>query len=426
MSSLFRRLTSRRWVVVIVAVVVLGGGGGLTYLLVNKGSEATADTTATTRLITVSTSDITQSVSTTGSVTPAVQESVNFAASGEVTAVKVAAGDVVKKNQVLATIDTVDLKADLATARVTLANAKARLAQDTDDEASDTQLAADKAAVATATKQVSAATENVASAVLRSPIAGVVASTGVAVGDQVSGGSSAGSGAGAGGGAGGASSGTSAGSSSSAQFLVVATDKWSIDVTVDDSQVDLIKVGNQAQITVSSSTDPIFGKVTSVGLISTSTGNTASYPVEVAITGNPAGLHDGTSATVELIYKKIANVLTLPIAALHTDASGGRAVYQMVDGAQVSTPVTVGETSGNTVEITDGLAEGDQVVVAAGGTGSTGTRGTGGQGGFTVPTGGFPAGGFPGGTGGFGGGTGGGAGGFGGGGFPGGGAPGGS
>jgi len=399
MSSLFRRLTARPWIVVVVAVVVIGGGG-VTYFLVNRGSEATADAGPTTRLVTVSTADITQSVSASGSVTPAVQETVNFAASGQVTSVKVAAGDVVKKNQVLATIDTVDLKADLATARVGLANARERLAADRAAEASDTQIAADKASVTAARKQVTAAEDNLGSAVLRSPIAGVVATSSIGVGDQVSGGSSSGGssagGSGGGSGAGGMSTGAST-TSSSAQFLVVATDKWKIDVTVDDAQVDLIKAGNQARITVTSSADPIFGKVVSVGLISTSTSNTASYPVEVSITGSPTGLHDGTSATVELIYKKLAGVLTVPSAALHNAADGGKVVYQMVDGAQVSTPVTVGESSGNTVEITDGLVEGDQIVVATGGTGTSSGRGTGGAGGFTIPTGGFPAGGFPGG-----------------------------
>ena len=77
-------------------------------------------------------------------------------------------------------------------------------------------------------------------------------------------------------------------------------------------------------------------------------------------------------------------MLTVPTAAIH-DEGGQTVVYQMKDGAQVSTPVTVGTVYGATTQITKGLNAGDEVVVAArtgtGGTGRTGTGRTGGTGG---------------------------------------------
>jgi hypothetical protein len=195
--------------------------------------------------------------------------------------------------------------------------------------------------------------------------------------------------------------------------VIVSTNSWKVDVTVDDAQIGLISVGDQAQLAVTSSTDPLFGTISSIGLISTASGDTASYPVEVTVTGTPTGLHDGTSATVTLIYAQFSNVLTVPSAAVHT-VNGQSVVYTMSGDQQVSTPVVVGESDGTSTEITSGLNEGDEVVVTvtvpgggAGGAGRTGGgTGTGtGRGGFTGTGGG--AGGFGGGAGGFGGGAGG-------------------
>jgi len=162
------------------------------------------------------------------------------------------------------------------------------------------------------------------------------------------------------------------------------------------------------------STDPLFGTISSVGMISTATGSTAAYPVEVTVTGTPTGLHDGANVTVTLIYQQDSNVLTVPSAAIHTE-NGQSVVYQMSGGQQVSTPVQTGDSDGTNTEITSGLNEGDEVLVtvttAGSGSGGSGRTGTGGQNGTGT---GRTFGGGAGGAAGFGGGGGftGGAGGF--------------
>jgi macrolide-specific efflux system membrane fusion protein len=193
--------------------------------------------------------------------------------------------------------------------------------------------------------------------------------------------------------------------------VIVSTTSWVANVTVDDSSINLIKTGIQAQLTVGSSTTPIFGTVTSVGLISTASGSTASYPVVVAVTGSPTGLHDGTAATVSLIYQQLTNVLTVPTTAIHTTGTT-KVVYQTVAGKQVSTPITTGKVGNGVTQILTGLVEGDEVLVttttaartgAGAGTGTggrTGYGGTGGTGGFggagAAAPGGVPGAGAPG------------------------------
>jgi multidrug efflux pump subunit AcrA (membrane-fusion protein) len=440
----------------ILAVLIIAGGGTY-WLTAASGSKSGS---SPYRLIAATTTTIKQSVTSTGTIEPAQQDELNFAVSGKVTSVRVAEGDKVNAGDVLATVDSAELDASLAQAKALLASAQARLAADQDATASDTQLAADEAAVTTADDQVSSAQQAKDDAVLTAPIKGVVATVNLAVGQQVSGAASGSSGSGQSGGGSGAGgsgqsgagsgsgqSGSSGGSSSSAQFLVISTDSWVVDATVDSSGVGLIAKGDQATIVpgsggsgggaglggaglggaglgraggagsgraggagVTTGGASVFGTISSVGLIATNSSGTASYPVEIKVTGSPSGMHAGDSATVSLIYRQLSNVLAVPTLAV-SQVNGASVVYQISGGKKVARTVTTGVASGGLTQIRSGLADGDQVVVEIPQT----TGGSSGGGGANRNGGGFNGGGFNGG--GFNGG------GFNGGGFNGGGAP---
>lgn len=338
-----------RLVAGLLAVILLGGAGTLWA----TSDTATKAAAVRIRLVAATMGTLRQSVITTGTVEPAVQDSLNFATPGRVTSVAVAAGDTVRAGQVLATIDPVALTAALAQAQASLANDQAKVANDETSSATSTQLAADQAAVTVAQSQVAAATTALAGASLTSPITGVVASVNLQTGQQVSGAS----------GAGGTSSASAASSSSSAAIVVIDTNAWVVNTTVDDTQVGLIAKGDQAQITTAGSTSSDYGTVASVGIIATTSAGTASYPVVVTVTGNPSGLHAGASATVALIYRQLTNVLTVPSLAVHV-SNGRSIVYEQSGTAQVARSVTTGLASGGQVQILSGLAPGEQVVVA--------------------------------------------------------------
>jgi macrolide-specific efflux system membrane fusion protein len=165
-----------------------------------------------------------------------------------------------------------------------------------------------------------------------------------------------------------------------------------------------VAVGDQVEMTSTSLSGTVFGTVSSIGLLSTSSG-VASYPVVVDVTGDVSKLHDGVSVTAAIVYERRANVLAVPTAAVTT--ANGRSTVQKVDaeGAVQTVEVQVGETSGQLTEITSGLSEGDvvrEVVYTRSATGSgTGTQrgygGYNGNGGMrdSGGTGQFP-GGFPG------------------------------
>jgi macrolide-specific efflux system membrane fusion protein len=374
MLSLWRRA---RWVRVLTLVLLVGVAGAGGYLLALREEPAQAAVPeSTTTAVAASLTTIQNAVSASGTLTPSVRQDVSFDVSGTVTSVDVTAGDTVTAGQQLAAVDTLQLDAALLAAKADLAAATASLS-DAQDEAdgsgaSDAQVAALAAQVDVAQAAVEDAEADRTGATLTAPVAGLVTAVDLAVGDAVSGGSSSGAGPDA-------SSGSTG--TTSAQFTIVGTDAWQVAVTVGESDVALIEVGDQAEITVDGATDPVYGTVGEVGLLPTSTSGVAAYPVTVEVTGSPEGLHDGESADVEIVYERRTDVLTVPAAAVTTESGRSVVTQEGADGEQVTTEVGVGATSGNLVEITAGLAEGDEVLVTAFSPRSSGSGDTSEQGG---------------------------------------------
>jgi len=309
-------MTKRKWlpgrrtllaglVGLVVGLLVAGVAG---WIYVSRQNQQTASgPTTTTRSVAAAVDTIKKSISTTGTLTPANQQDVSFVGSGTVTDVAVTQGQQVTAGQALGTIDTLTMQQTVAQANLTLAKAQATLvndqtalstaqdalttAQDAGDDTTaaqakvDTatqQVAVDQTSISTAQSAVDAAQTALNSPTVTSPIDGVVSAVNVTVGKKVTGtGGSASSastgststgstsaggtgtggqtGAGTGGGSGGTaasgSSGSSSGSSaSSAEFVVVGTDAWKVDVTVDSAQIGLLAVGDQAQLATDSST----------------------------------------------------------------------------------------------------------------------------------------------------------------------------
>jgi macrolide-specific efflux system membrane fusion protein len=413
MARLLRRTSRRQRVIIAGGVIVVLAAAGVGIWATGGSSAATP----TFQLVAAASSTLRQTVSSTGTIEPAQEANLNFAASGQVTSVAVTVGQKVKAGQVLAKVSSASLSANVAQAEATEASDAAKLSADQTAGVTGAQLTADQTAVTAAENQVTDAKQALAEANLTSPITGVVASMDLSVGQQVSGaGNSGDSGTGGSGtgssnasSAGGSSSGatsssssSSSSTSSSAQVVVISTSSYVVNGTVDDTEVGSVQAGDQAVIVPDGATSSVYGVVSSVGLIASTTSGVATYPVTIAVTGNPGGLYPGASATLTLVVKQLSNATTVPSEALHYTSSGAE-VYEMVKGRQVAVPVTVGMTSAGETQILSGLSVGTEVVVprlrtggaTTGGT-TRGTRGGfGGAGGFTG------GGGFGGGGGGF-------------------------
>jgi macrolide-specific efflux system membrane fusion protein len=393
----------RKWLVIAAVVVVLVGGGLGAWF-------ATRPTTTTTiRLGAVTTGTIKQSVSSSGTIEPAQQENLNFAVSGQVTAVNVKVGQTVTSGQTLASVNSASLSASVAQAQAAVDSDAAKVDSDQTNDASSAQLSADQAAQTAAQNQLNSAQAALGEANLSSPIAGTVVAVNLTTGQQVAAGSGAATGSSSGSSAGssGSSSGStgasgstgstgggstlgaagstgtaaSAGSSSSsssssstAQIVVISTNTFLVNAAVDDTEVGQVKSGDEAQITPDGSTTPVYGTVTSVAMLASSSSTVPTYPVSISITGTPSGLHAGASASVTIIVKQLANVLVVPTSAIHQD-NGHSVVYEMQNGKQVTRQITTGGTSGLDTQVVSGLTKGEQVVLPALPPGLTGSGG---------------------------------------------------
>jgi len=169
-----------------------------------------------------------------------------------------------------------------------------------------------------------------------------------------------------------------------------------VNASVGASDVANIAKGDQVSITTAGSAAPVFGLVSSVGIVASSSSGSSAFPVVITVTGSPTGLYAGSTANVSIIYRQLSNVLVVPTLAV-TRTNGNAYVTLDKNGVKSQHLITIGLSSGGSTQVVSGLASGDSVAVPvptarSGGTGRTGGFGGGG--------GGFGGGGFGGGGGG--------------------------
>ncbi|MFJ8040232.1 efflux RND transporter periplasmic adaptor subunit [Kitasatospora sp. NPDC096147] len=410
-------------------VVALAAGGAVAYSTVGGGESGVAASRPQTRTATVTKGTVLATVSGSGTLSSPSDAGQDFVTGGRVTAVKVAVGDAVKKGDVLATVATTDAQQQVDAAQRALTTANANLTKaeagqkvttttpgKTDEKTGQqsqptttTTVTVDDAQVAQAEQQVSTAQTQLANAkaalagtTLTASADGTVASVSGKVGDTV-----AGTGSGSSSGTGTKTTGTTTGSSSLSGFVVL-TNPTGMRVTANFSELDSLKVKKDAAATVTlnaQSDTKLNAKVLSVSSLpnsSTGTGQGGSavqYAAVLEITGDTSRLRTGLSATISVVTGEAQNALSVPTAALSGTGSARTATVVKDDGSTERVQVTVGVEGDSTVQVTEGLVEGEKVQLVS-------TTVSGGNG---FPSGQFPGlGGTAGGGGGFGGGTGGG------------------
>lgn len=182
----------------------------------------------------------------------------------------------------------------------------------------------------------------------------------------------------------------------------MSTGSYIVNATVDSTQVGQLKVGDQATITVSGSTTPVYGTVGSIGLLASTTSGVASFPVVIDVTGSPTGIYGGSSATVSIITEELQDVVVVPTGAIQYSGNDTTVTLDS-GGKKIKRTVQIGAASGGDTQVSKGLIVGDKVYVTTvtfhGGTGSGGRSGLfgGTGGGFGGPGGGFGGGRFQGG-----------------------------
>src|SRR5262249_11623483 len=140
-----------------------------------------------------------------------------------------------------------------------------------------------------------------------------------------------------------------------------------VQVALDVAVQRLARRGAAATVTLPGGTT-VRGTVAAVGAVATA-GQSAGDPATIAVTVTVAhqaalGRLDLAPVAVQLVSARVANVLTVPVAALVALAGGGDAVQVVTGTATRYVPVQLGTFAGGRVQVTgDGIAAGTRVGV---------------------------------------------------------------
>jgi HlyD family secretion protein len=358
------------------------------------------------KLAKVERGDLAKSVVATGKVEPITKVEVKSKASGIVKKLFVEYGDRVKKGQLLAQLDKVEIEAQVEQAHAALQAAQANLSSanadwerakvdaegpdvpllkraydralgmakdgvvsqsDLDTAQKNYQLALNKQNVAKAQVTVlkakiaqaeaevaqdqanlKQADEQLSYTDIVSPIDGIVLSRDVEVGDAVS-------------------SILVLGSSATLVMTLGDTSQVYVKGKVDESDIGKVYMGQAARIKVESFKDKTFyGKVTKISPMGVEKDNVTTFEVRVSI-NNPGGeLKAEMTANAEIILEEHKAVLQIPEGAIIYDKDK-KSYVDIPDTSEKDgmkkIAVNIGISNGAKTEVLSGLKEGDQVVL---------------------------------------------------------------
>lgn len=145
-------------------------------------------------------------------------------------------------------------------------------------------------------------------------------------------------------------------------LTLLEDDRIKVDVDVLESDMPDIRRSAPARVRI-----PSLDNLTLEGLVHTINPRvepeTGTGRITVAISNRRRLLLAGLFTSVELETRRLASRLVIPSSALLA-RQGRSLVFRLEDGRALWTYVQVGERSGNLVEVTEGLSEGDLVATS--------------------------------------------------------------
>lgn len=332
-----------RWIgagVVVAAAIT----GGVVLAVARQQPETAAVSTAT-----VDRGEVTVDVASTGTVEPVTTRDLTFAVDGTVASVAVRAGNRVKAGQTLAALDSTGAIENVTGARAALAEAQARLAgartatvcaadaatpacalPGTLNTGADQMLSAELAANRAA-EAVEDAEDALAGVTIKAPIAGTVVSVAAGVGDQVRAGSTV--------------------------ISLADTSAPRVRANFPEADAGALARGQRATVSLTGSAETIDATVAQVDPVGTADGTLVRYGVLLSLTGTPEDLLLGQSAQVRVRTGEVTSAVRVPSTAVRDGI-----VLVRTGNRSEQRPVAVGLRGDQYTEITDGLAEGEQIV----------------------------------------------------------------
>lgn len=383
---------------IVVAVVLAGGAGAAGWVMWAPSQAAVEPATVTATL-----GDVQRTVLASGALQAQSVTSVGAEVSGRVQTLAVKLGDVVKKGDLIAEIDSVDQENAVKSAEASLANMRAQLSarqadlktaqaaveradklkaqsllSEADQLTAEATLASAQAAIASLEAQISQAELAVESAQLdleqtkiTAPVSGTIVALLVTEGQSIN-----------------------AAQSSPTVVKIADLDTMLIKAQISEADITRVQPGQKATFTIlGDPTSRLDATLLSVdpapdAIATSDTGlgsDNAVYYNGIFSVANPDHtLRIAMTAQVTIIIDERSGVLTLPASALGNKGRDGLyrvGVYDQATGTTRPAEIKVGLNNNITAEITEGLKEGDRVVANAATVSASRQNGAGGPGG---------------------------------------------
>lgn len=357
-----RWIWRKKWWILILLFCLIGG----CWIFGGDGEKSELVSMAISR------GDMRQVVSATGEIQPVNTVNVGSQVSGTIDNMYVDYNSKVKKGDKLLTIDPTVLQATVEESRASLTSAESRRNLAKSDyernkilfdegyiaraEMEQSQATYEQAeqSVIQAQSQYDRAVTNLGYATIVSPVDGTVISRKVDVGQTV------------------------AASFQTPDLFEIAEDlsKMQIETSVSEADIGVIKEGQEVSFTVDAYPSETFqGTVRQIRLSPTTTSNVVVYTVVIDVDNSDMKLMPGMTAFVTIIIQERFNVYKVQNAALLLrnfngivedagDATPSTHLAVLRDGNVVLVPYTKGLVGATETEIiSDGLQEGDRIVV---------------------------------------------------------------
>jgi RND family efflux transporter MFP subunit len=327
-------------IIITIAVLVLLGIWFAVQTSKTKTSEGQIKTAAVKRETFI------KSVQSSGKTKADKSAELKFQTSGKLLWLGIAEGDKVVQGQAIAKLDTAKLEATLRQEEQDFVAAKAKSEKLYNTQGAKTAESYDEKISRTAVDAtqniaydaVVKARQDIADATLVTPIAGIVAHIDIPIaGENIT--------------------------PASTVFEIVDPSSLVFQANIDEVDIGSLSLGQTASVALDAFPDATFsGKVSYISYISeTSAGGATVFPVKIAF-DEPQKLRIGLNGDITIETTNVPDVIVVPLEAIREQKTG-KFVYKKTGKTYALVPVKIGDQSDTEVVITQGLNQGDDVVI---------------------------------------------------------------
>lgn len=241
-------------------------------------------------------------------------------------------------NTAIVNLSTAEEKVRSADSSLALAKRELELSR---AGSSSEQIAVQEARVAQAEAELLGRSAQVGKTILRSPIYGIVTRVNPNLGESVS--------------------------AQSPVILLISRSNYQIEAQVPEADIAKIAVGQKAEVTLDAydQTELFPAHVVAIDPAETLVDGVPTYKATLQFEKKDERVRPGMTANIDVLANQKTGVLYVPARAVASKDTG-RVVQMVLGGKIVEVPVVIGiRGSDGSVEILEGLKEGDEVVISA-------------------------------------------------------------